>query len=424
MSENVVIRLWDNPELKRVGLGIGAVSLVFALLGLFLWQLTLNGVHRQGIERQLSVIGQLASRHPELELDVAQAFVSEASPQEYAAGIQAAGKFGYDADLPVRFNSDMERLLRNVAAGIVAAAVLFGMSLFLLVTHAFRSVYRKAAQCADLAERIVEGDFHTEPERPAEGIFSKLAHQFQLMAGRLQLTLERLQAEKEGMKRLLTDISHQLKTPLAALQMFVELAQEEELDSGKRRDFLAKSESQIERMDWLIRQLLTVARVEAGAARLTKTECPLIPTVLEAVESLKPKALQRHVELVQHYDETRKHLLLHDPAWLGESIGNIVKNGIEHTPEGGKVEITVEETSVLLRIHIRDTGSGIPEAELPRVFERFYKGSGSTPSGGAGIGLSLAKAIIEQHDGFIAVRSTPGKGTVFTITLPLKLTKS
>lgn len=423
MIETVRNRLWDNPELRRAGLAMGAVTLAFTVLALLLWQMAVSSFHRQGIERDIAVIGMLASRHPELQQEVAQAFTGQVSPEEFAEGTRAAAKLGYDAELPVRFNREVDRLRLQVAAGLAAAGLLMGGCLLLPVTLAFRSVYRKALLYAEMAERMVDGDFREVPDRPAEGAFSKLAHQFGQMARRLELTLERLQAEKEGMKKLLSDISHQLKTPLTALQMFVELAQEEELPPAKRREFLAKGEDQIGRMSWLIRQLLTVARLEAGAARLEKRELPLVPTVAEAMEGLRPKAQKQGVELALRSDGMKPYLLNHDPAWLGEAVGNIVKNGIEHTPGGGRVEIELEETSVLLRIHIRDNGRGIPENEVPRIFERFYKGSGSDPGGGAGIGLALSKAIIEQHDGFIGVRSSLGQGTVFTVTLPKKLTK-
>lgn len=423
----VPLRMWDNPELRRLAWAIGAATLLLSFLALLLWHQSVGAAHKQAIQRELSIIGQLASEHPELQEDVARAYARTATAEEYALGRAAAAKFGYGEELPLQLNRNMEALYREASFIVVGALLLLGCAALVAVTASFRGIYLKASLYAELAERIVEGDFRTELDRPAEGVFSKLAHQFHLMARRLESTYERLQAEKEGMKQLLSDISHQLKTPLAALQMFTELAQEENLDSGKRREFLIKAEDQITRMDWLIRQLLTVARLEAGAVRLSLSERPLLPTIQEAMAALQLKADQSGVQLVLHHEANAAKqpcMLEHDPSWLGEALGNIIKNGIEHTPQGGRVEVRLEETSVLLRVVIRDTGQGIPQEELPKIFRRFYKVSRQTPSGGSGIGLSLSKAIIEQHDGFIAVRSELGHGTTFTVTLPRRLTKS
>lgn len=418
------LRLWDNPELRRFALITAAATILIAALSLLLWRQTAESAHRRAVARDLSIIGQLAVRHPELNMELARAYTRQATAEEMAAGAQAARQFGYDETLPLQLNRDMNQLLRRGSLGLLAVILLLSGTLLAAAVYTFRPLYRLAADYTFLAGRIMEGDFKTEWTRPAEGVFSQLAHQFQLMSDRLEHTLERLQEEKRSMKKLLSDISHQLKTPLAALQMFTELAQEDDLAQEKRKDFLAKGEAQIGRMEWLIRQLLTVARMEAGATKLNLGNHSLVETVREAVEPMLQQAGQSEVEVRFRYEADRTYHCLHDPAWLGEAVGNLVKNGIEHTPAGGLVEILLEETSVLSRILIRDNGEGIPPGELPQLFERFHRVNTSSPGGGTGIGLSLSKAIVEQHGGFISVRSSPGAGSTFTVTLPRSLTKS
>ncbi|WP_438445354.1 sensor histidine kinase [Gorillibacterium sp. sgz5001074] len=416
--------LWVNPEFRSFAKRLLVMTLVLIFLAQGLWWLMIEHEHQRRISRDLSVIGQLALQHPEWSGDIARAFAREASPEEMAAGEAAARAFGLDRSLPLRTDRDMTRLLWRGAAGLMAAELLLAALLLGAAGRSFRTLYRTASTYAHWAERIVEGDFRTEWVRPAEGVFAKLAHQFQLMSNRMELTLERLRQEKEAMERLLSDISHQLKTPLAALQMFIELAQDDALPADRRNAFLAKGEAQIGRMDWLIRQLLTVARLEAGSTRLEMKMGSLLPSVQEAAEAFRARAVQLGVELSTQYDPGKTYLLPHDSAWLGEALGNLIKNALEHTPAGGRVQVRLEETSVLTRVVVTDTGEGIPPEELPRVFERFYKGRSASPGGGTGIGLSLAKAIVEQHGGFLSVRSTPGAGSVFTATLPRKLTES
>ncbi|MBO9610969.1 MAG: HAMP domain-containing histidine kinase [Paenibacillaceae bacterium] len=410
-------RLADNPEVRRLAAGMAAVLLLFLLVSLVAGYFLTSALHAAQQDRSLAIIGRLAAQHPEWRDDVTKAFAAPLADADIAAGKAAAVRYGFDKRLPLAMNRDFGRFAMAGAVAATAGTLVLAIALMLLLWRVFRRLYGEIGAYAVMAERIVEGDFSVKAVRPAEGIFAKLAHQFNQMSARLELTLERLQEEKEGMKTFLSDISHQLKTPLAGIKMMTELLQDGAAQDEKvRADFLARSAAQIERMEWLIRQLLLVARMEAGAIELNRKEQPLRLTVERAVETMADQAAAGGLKLTFRTERAAASPFMHDADWLQEAIANLLKNSIEHTPAGGDVQVELGETPVLARVRIRDNGEGIAEEDLPHIFKRFYKGRASSPSVGTGIGLSLAKAIVERHGGFIAVQSTPGQGTVMTLT--------
>jgi hypothetical protein len=171
-------------------------------------------------------------------------------------------------------------------------------------------------------------------------------------------------------------------------------------------------------MEWLVKNLLIEARMEAGALPVSLEPRPIGPTVEDAVSGFRERAWDEQVSLSVALPPADPPVA-HDRQWLGEAVSNLVKNALDHTPEGGSVAVTVQHTDVFSRIVVADTGPGIPLDELPRVFDRFYRGR-HTPSArasGTGLGLALAKAIVERHGGVISAAS-PGTGARFSITLP------
>jgi signal transduction histidine kinase len=168
-------------------------------------------------------------------------------------------------------------------------------------------------------------------------------------------------------------------------------------------------------MEWLIKSLLKMARIEAGAIEFKKEEVSMLKTIEKGVEHLRSRAEDKG-QLLEIKDPDGDIVFLHDSNWVAEAISNMVKNAIDHTDPGGRIEIGISETPIMVRVTIADNGEGIAEEDLPHIFERFYKGKNNIHGSGTGIGLALAKVIIENHQGRIAVKSEGGVGTIFTIT--------
>ena len=187
-----------------------------------------------------------------------------------------------------------------------------------------------------------------------------------------------------------------------------------ELSKEQRQTFLLNNQSQLHRMNWLIQSILKLAKLDANAIELVKENQSLNETVQDAVDALESKAFEGNVKIV--LKEKEEIIFEHDRLWLEEALINIIKNGIEHTQKGGEILIELTESLVYQRVTIEDSGEGIREADLPNIFKRFYKAKTSKNKDSVGIGLALAKSIVESHNGMIEAKSEVGVGTKFTIT--------
>ncbi len=216
--------------------------------------------------------------------------------------------------------------------------------------------------------------------------------------------------EKEYLSRMLSDISHQIKTPLTSITIMTDLLKTPDLEEEKRLEFAGRIDQQVSRMTWLVRNLLTLSQLEADMLKLKKEHIPLVSLVEKAIAPLELMADVRNVEL--HVDVDSNIHLICDEHWTVEAISNIIKNCLEHTPEGGQVVITGEQNNFSTNLYIRDNGEGIEKEERGHIFERFYKGKNASENS-VGIGLALARQIVMQQNGTIEVKSELGNGTEF-----------
>lgn len=219
---------------------------------------------------------------------------------------------------------------------------------------------------------------------------------------------------KKYLVDLLSDISHQIKTPMTAMTLMSDLMKTPDLSEEKRLDYISKIDSQIDRINWLIRNLLTLSQLEADMLPLKSEQINAEQLVKNATVSLETLADVRGVEL--NTEAKSEMLLACDKQWTTEALSNIIKNCIEHTPEGGNVDVQVTQNNLYTQIIIKDNGAGISKEHLPYIFKRFYKAPGSS-NNSVGIGLSMSKQIIMRQGGTIDVKSELEKGTEFTIKL-------
>jgi signal transduction histidine kinase len=208
-----------------------------------------------------------------------------------------------------------------------------------------------------------------------------------------------------------------LRTPLTALRTFNELLRDGAgADPATRRDFLDESARQIERLDWLTHNLLDLSRLDAGLTQVVPRPADLAQTLRHAVDTNAPAAAGRGVSLVLDADTL---LVPHDPPRLEQAFSNVVSNAIKFSPRGGTVRARLCVAGDQAVVEIDDEGPGIPPEEAPHIFERFYRGRDANRAGeGSGLGLSIARAILDAHGGAISVESTPGHGTTMRFTLP------
>jgi len=216
----------------------------------------------------------------------------------------------------------------------------------------------------------------------------------------------------------MSDISHQLKTPLASLKLHLELAEDPTLNKEDHAAFLIECKNQTEKLEWLTDALLKIARLETGLITVKKVPADLVKTVRDSVSSITSQVIAKGLTVTEQLPETLE--ILHDPVWTKEALCNILDNAIKYTESGGII-VTVDESPIYTRVEITDTGIGLAPEEYTKVFARFYRvrSDESQRIEGTGLGLTIAREIMRQQDGNITVSSESGKGCTFSLFLPV-----
>ena len=231
--------------------------------------------------------------------------------------------------------------------------------------------------------------------------------------------------EQNYLKDLMHDISHQIKTPLAALTVFIDIFTGHLDEQNKKERELAESAKwQIERMRWLVNGMLKLAQVESGALQYEYEELPISETIDRCISALQLKWEEKNLQIVVEKNVTHEIIVKQDINWLQEAYQNLLKNSIEYAPVGSKIHIFIEETPLGVIVSIHDQGEGIPEREIPKIFNRFYRvRKNGQKADGVGIGLALAKSIIEAQGGILTAYSRTGEAsyTKFVSTFLTKM---
>ncbi len=260
---------------------------------------------------------------------------------------------------------------------------------------------------AAMAGTFLEQDFD---ESLLSAVESRFAHYLAANA----VSAQKLQEEKDKIKTLIADISHQTKTPVANILLYTQLLSEQEL-SPEGRDCAGALEGQVEKLRALVDALVKTSRLEAGILALHPKAGPLAPVLEEAVAQFTPKAAEKGIALTLASTDAQA---VFDPKWTAEAVCNLLDNAVKYTPAGGTVAVEVIPYQMFCRVNVTDSGPGIPEEERARVFQRFYRSPAAYETEGVGIGLYLTRQIAEGQGGYVKASSRPGRGSCFSLYLP------
>jgi len=310
------------------------------------------------------------------------------------------------------FGADKE-IWWGAAAFVLATAAIFAGYLLSLRSRMIEILDKLSLT----VQSLIDGQDKQQFPVSEDNLLSKLQDQVLKLSGILRMQKLRYKEEGEEMKSLITDITHQLRTPLANLNMYNGLLADESLPPGKRTEFARVMRDQTEKLTWLMDSLVKISRLESGIIEIRAERRNIADTVLAAIKMAYPSAEEKELEIV--FEGSRPVQLLHDAKWTGEAIGNVLDNAIKYTPAGGSIKVTLERYEMFARIDIADNGRGIPEAELAKVFQRFFRGASSSDTPGVGVGLYLARKILTEQGGYMKVSSEPGRGSVFSLFLPV-----
>ena len=272
-------------------------------------------------------------------------------------------------------------------------------------------LYRKSE---NIIKDYIDGNYTVHLPQSNEGNIYQLLASVDQLATMLQAKNDTEQKTKEFLKNTISDISHQLKTPLSALMMYQEIIENEPDNPETVKEFSFKIGTALKRIEQLIQSMLKITRIDAGSIYFEKSNYS-IPNILNhAINELTTRANNEKKEIVINGD--LEQMLYCDIEWTGEAIGNIVKNALDHTDAGGKITISCERTPTMIRIFITDNGHGIAGEDIHHIFKRFYRSKNTSDSQGIGLGLPLAKAIVEGQGGILSVQSERLQGTTFTLS--------
>ncbi|WP_346886901.1 HAMP domain-containing sensor histidine kinase [Clostridium sp. UBA1056] len=426
------MRNFINPELKKSSMVLMVAIIIFIAIVNIGITFSFNSIKNQYIDGRAAMVATVMEKYPGMEVDLIEAAFKVPAKEEIETGERILKKYGYNDNLNIIYLNGINEAFKSSRFILILIGITFGALLMFLNYLQYSGIYSRVRNLTKASKEILEENYDVNIYEEKEGDFAKLSYGFKNMRQVLQSQMIDLKKEKEFLVNILSDISHQLKTPLSALIVYNDILSKKGISEDNRKKFLDSSKVQLNRMDWLIKSMLKLAKVDAKAINFNIKQNSLINTIYEVMDNLAVMAAESKVNISfknSIYEEdftsnksladktnkkvNKKFMFNYDEQWLGEALINIVKNGIEHS-EGGEIYIHLEENPINTKIIIRDSGEGINEKDLPNIFKRFYKGG---KSDSVGIGLSLSKSIIEAQGGYVEVRSNVGVGTEFKVVL-------
>ena len=328
---------------------------------------------------------------------------------EIAVGGQRVGVAVYISTVQEIYENLHSIQVRILLWLVIVAALVLIISLFVM-----RAFTRPIGELSEGIEKMTGGDLSARVNVHGKNEFAELARAFNSMS-------EKIEALDKTRNQFVSNASHELKTPLSTMKILIEsLLYQDPMDPGLAKEFLTDVNKEIDRLNRIVSDLLTLVNIDSGGLKLNVSEMSINSLLEEQVKRLLPLARENGIEInLEMKDDIS---ILGDNAKLEQVIYNVIDNAIKYTPRGGEVEASLVRSGRKAVIRIRDTGIGIPSGDLPHIFDRFYRvdKARSRATGGTGLGLSIVKQIVQNHGGNISASSTEGKGTTFTIELPVQ----
>lgn len=301
--------------------------------------------------------------------------------------------------------------------------IIFAVSLLLFLGGAGSMIYTRRGlirftdQLSDSLDAMLAGEKEIDFQEDEETLAGKVQMKMRRLYEVMEMKSQENSRQREQLESMISDISHQVKTPIASIRMYHDLLKRTGLGEEKRGEFLAATEHQVDKLEFFMKSMIRMSRLEAGIIKVEPKENSVYGLIAQAVCDVALKAEEKGIEIEADCAEGLSACF--DSRWTAEAIFNILDNGVKYTQAGGKLTITAGKTDFYVRIKIKDNGRGIAEAQLPDIFKRFYREPGSADVEGVGIGLYLAREIVMKQNGFIDVRSQKGIGTEVNVNLPV-----
>ncbi|MCB2301090.1 sensor histidine kinase [Clostridium tagluense] len=315
----------------------------------------------------------------------------------------------------LKVNPNLVYDLNNFRISIIAFLFIFLVIAISFVWLTSIKVVKFYNNLCEVIDNVIAKKENTTFDTDKETLLSKFENKIKQLIDMVESERAEFNSERNKLKSIISDISHQVKTPLANITMINETLIERELTKAQEKEFLKNMKFQIGKLQWLIEALIKMSRLETGIIVLNKEKLPLSETIAQVVGSVYLKAQKKNIHIEIKCDETI--MLCHDKKWTTEAIFNIVENAVKYTEYGGNINIEVVPLEIFTEIDISDDGIGILEEEINNIFKRFHRGREVQQIEGVGIGLYLTREIISKQGGYLKVKSEKDIGSKFSVFL-------
>lgn len=384
-----------------------AITIVFCVISAVFTFIGLENIRKTSNDTINQLVNILLEKYPDVsEKEVAEILNNKT---EYTDNSEFLNKYGIHPEKDwVSYNN--QGSYKYVILS-VSVCIAFGLAFAVLFLGYLKIQKKQTMDIAKRIERINLGDYSLQIDRNSEDELSLLDNQIYRTAVKFREQAENSNKDKENLQKSLSDISHQLKTPLTSIIVMVDnILDDDDMPLEIRREFLNDIKHNTNTISFLVQSLLKLSKLDAEAVKFRYEQVEVKSIVDECIKNTAVMAESLGVRLETDCNDI---ILNCDKKWLCEAVTNIIKNCIEHS-QNGNIKITADQNKLYTKISIKDNGSGITKEDLPHIFERFYKGKNSSDDS-VGIGLSLAKTIIEKQGGYISVSSELNKGSEFVI---------
>lgn len=303
-----------------------------------------------------------------------------------------------------------------IAGGTLTLCAFFWI--WLLVLFFGKRLSHLTSNLCRTLDNMIDGNEELQKSNDSETLFARINHRLIRLYEIMQKNRHKIDMERQELQMLISDISHQVKTPVSNLQMVTDTLLTKPVSEEERMDFLQGIRSQTDKLDFLFQALVKTSRLETGAIRLEKKDSSLFHTLAQAMSSIVYAAEKK--EIAVSVDCPENLIISHDSKWTSEALFNLLDNAVKYTPPGGKISVSVVLWEMYVEVKVTDTGKGISESNQASIFRRFYREEEVHEQQGVGIGLYLAREIVTRQGGYIKVVSEPGHGSEFSIMLPVR----
>lgn len=400
--------MFKNKEVKSLFLAESIIFIIGIIILIIINNYSYINYKKELINNNAFIINNIIKKHPELEKDIIGSLSNKKI--NYNESIDILKKYDLASLENLDYINNNVNLRNNTFIYNLVYIIILMFIIFTLFIIFISKTYKRIKDLSNYTSDILNNNYKMDIKDYEEGDISNLKNDLYKMTIKLKEQNEISLNDKKYLSSTLSDISHQLKTPLTSMYVINEILGDDNVSSSKKKELLSKNKSQLERIEWLISSLLKMSRLDSDSEVLRRETCSLRQIIDKSLEPLIIPLELKNIGVSIECDNNIKPSL--DFNWTCEALINIIKNACEHTKVDGSINIICSENPIYYSILIKDNGTGISKEDLPHIFERFYRGKNTKES--IGIGLNMAKKIVDKQFGDIFVTSS-SYGTTFEI---------